>query len=194
MAFATWWGSRGRSSCRGRPPATSCTAPSPAPRPRHRSGSPLRPASRNNSKSSIIVKMLYSPKNWEFRTICQLATCDDHRPCIGHGLPTIPHHYSFSQKAAVGQDEEQNLRRMSASMYHLMRYHETGNQFLSRIIAADELRCHYFDTATKRVTMEWRHPLFPRTKKARSSIGAGKVVRHEPVGAPFLRYLRDVYL
>ncbi|GFW54016.1 hypothetical protein TNCV_3828241 [Trichonephila clavipes] len=29
---------------------------------------------------------MYSPKNWEFWTICQLATCDDHRPCIGQGL------------------------------------------------------------------------------------------------------------
>ncbi|GFT17090.1 uncharacterized protein TNCV_4738221 [Trichonephila clavipes] len=28
----------------------------------------------------------YSLKNWEFRTLCQLATCDDRRPCIGLGL------------------------------------------------------------------------------------------------------------
>ncbi|GFT77103.1 hypothetical protein TNCV_1099751 [Trichonephila clavipes] len=37
---------------------------------------------------------LNSPKNWEFRSICQLATCDDRPPCIGHGLPShtiIPH-------------------------------------------------------------------------------------------------------
>ncbi|GFV31278.1 uncharacterized protein TNCV_1640301 [Trichonephila clavipes] len=37
---------------------------------------------------------LYSPKNWEFWTKCQLATCDDHRPCIDLGLPpyTIINH------------------------------------------------------------------------------------------------------
>ncbi|GFW99768.1 hypothetical protein TNCV_3419971 [Trichonephila clavipes] len=29
---------------------------------------------------------LYSAKNWEFRTTCQLATCDDRRPCIGLDL------------------------------------------------------------------------------------------------------------
>ncbi|GFW11770.1 hypothetical protein TNCV_1083161 [Trichonephila clavipes] len=29
---------------------------------------------------------LYSPKNWEFWTICQLAKCDDRRSCIGLGL------------------------------------------------------------------------------------------------------------
>ncbi|GFW71992.1 uncharacterized protein TNCV_4788801 [Trichonephila clavipes] len=39
---------------------------------------------------------LYSPKNWEFRMICQLVTCDDRRPCIDH-------HYSFSQKTALGR-------------------------------------------------------------------------------------------
>ncbi|GFV40428.1 hypothetical protein TNCV_2535961 [Trichonephila clavipes] len=30
---------------------------------------------------------LHYPKNWEFRTICQLATCGDHRPRTGLGLP-----------------------------------------------------------------------------------------------------------
>ncbi|GFX46899.1 hypothetical protein TNCV_4040442 [Trichonephila clavipes] len=30
---------------------------------------------------------LYSPKNWEFRTRCQLDTCDDRRSCTGVGLP-----------------------------------------------------------------------------------------------------------
>ncbi|GFS52071.1 hypothetical protein TNCV_1104891 [Trichonephila clavipes] len=29
---------------------------------------------------------LYSPKNWEFRTICQLVTCNDRRPRTGLGL------------------------------------------------------------------------------------------------------------
>ncbi|GFV96140.1 uncharacterized protein TNCV_1871001 [Trichonephila clavipes] len=32
---------------------------------------------------------LYSPKNWEFRTICQQPTCDDRGPCIGLGLPPL---------------------------------------------------------------------------------------------------------
>ncbi|GFW70739.1 hypothetical protein TNCV_2922941 [Trichonephila clavipes] len=30
---------------------------------------------------------LYSPKNWGYRTICQLDTCDDRRLCTGLGLP-----------------------------------------------------------------------------------------------------------
>ncbi|GFX81580.1 putative inorganic phosphate cotransporter [Trichonephila clavipes] len=44
---------------------------------------------------------LYSPKKWEFRTICQLATCDDRHP--SKGLPNLHHHYSFNQKAVVGR-------------------------------------------------------------------------------------------
>ncbi|GFV55680.1 hypothetical protein TNCV_754801 [Trichonephila clavipes] len=40
----------------------------------------------------IILKVrccfrLYSPKSGEFRTICQLATCDNLRPRTGLGLP-----------------------------------------------------------------------------------------------------------
>ncbi|GFT01742.1 hypothetical protein TNCV_4205501 [Trichonephila clavipes] len=31
---------------------------------------------------------LYLLKNWEYWTICQLATSDDHRPCIDLGLPS----------------------------------------------------------------------------------------------------------
>ncbi|GFY26663.1 hypothetical protein TNCV_2879911 [Trichonephila clavipes] len=29
---------------------------------------------------------MFSPKNWEFRMICQLAICDDRRPSTGLGL------------------------------------------------------------------------------------------------------------
>ncbi|GFT14782.1 uncharacterized protein NPIL_77941 [Nephila pilipes] len=65
---------------------------------------------------------------------------------------------------------------MSVSIQHLMRYHEKGSQFLSRIIAADETRCHHFDPATKIISMEWRHPSSPRPKKPRSSTRADKVM------------------
>ncbi|GFX15595.1 uncharacterized protein TNCV_2130831 [Trichonephila clavipes] len=42
---------------------------------------------------------LYSPKNWEFRTICQLTTYDDRRPCISLCLPkyTITHSVKIQQ-------------------------------------------------------------------------------------------------
>ncbi|GFW35653.1 uncharacterized protein TNCV_4435041 [Trichonephila clavipes] len=46
---------------------------------------------------------LYSPKIWEFRTICQLVTWDACRPCMGLGLRSYTNNYCFSQKVAVGQ-------------------------------------------------------------------------------------------
>ncbi|GFU00121.1 hypothetical protein NPIL_112931 [Nephila pilipes] len=61
-------------------------------------------------------------------------------------------------------------------MKHLFRYHEIGNQFLSRIIAADETWCHHFDPATKNMSMEERHPSSPRLKKAYLSTRAGKIM------------------
>ncbi|GFV41728.1 transposable element Tcb2 transposase [Trichonephila clavipes] len=47
---------------------------------------------------------LYSPKNWKHWTICQLATCDDRRPCIGLGLPPqnlITHSVKWRQDEPV---------------------------------------------------------------------------------------------
>ncbi|GFU82401.1 DUF4817 domain-containing protein [Trichonephila clavipes] len=36
------------------------------------------------------LETLYSPKNWEYQTICEQATYDDGRPCIGQGLYHTP--------------------------------------------------------------------------------------------------------
>ncbi|GFX00854.1 hypothetical protein TNCV_4578211 [Trichonephila clavipes] len=63
---------------------------------------------------------------------------------------------------------------MSVSTQHLLRYHELGNRFLSRTIAADETWCYHFELDTKGLSLEWRHPFFPRTKKAQTSTRAGK--------------------
>ncbi|GFW45340.1 uncharacterized protein TNCV_4734471 [Trichonephila clavipes] len=48
---------------------------------------------------------LYSSKNWGFRTICQLATCDDSRPCTSLGLPpyTSSAHRNFSREGIQGR-------------------------------------------------------------------------------------------
>ncbi|XP_035205820.1 uncharacterized protein LOC118180871 [Stegodyphus dumicola] len=73
--------------------------------------------------------------------------------------------------------EEKKIHRMSVvSLQHLMRYHEIWNQFLSRIIAADETWCYDFDPAIKIMSMEWRHSSFARAKKARTSTTSGKVM------------------
>ncbi|XP_035226506.1 uncharacterized protein LOC118198833 [Stegodyphus dumicola] len=50
----------------------------------------------------------------------------------------------------------EKIHCMSVSMQHLsMRYHEMGNQFLSRIIVINETWCHHFNTATESMSMEW---------------------------------------
>ncbi|XP_035211856.1 histone-lysine N-methyltransferase SETMAR-like [Stegodyphus dumicola] len=72
--------------------------------------------------------------------------------------------------------EEQKINRMSVSMKHLMRYHKMRNQFLSRIIAADEAWFHQFDPATKSMGMEWRHSSSSHPKKARTSTTVGKAM------------------
>ncbi|GFV07183.1 hypothetical protein TNCV_3602011 [Trichonephila clavipes] len=57
----------------------------------------MRASSRSRlSLNKIVIRIistvkcysrLYSPKNWKFQTICQMAVCDDHRPCKRLGLP-----------------------------------------------------------------------------------------------------------
>ncbi|GFV88734.1 hypothetical protein TNCV_3354861 [Trichonephila clavipes] len=44
--------------------------------------------------------LLYSPKNWEFRTICQLDICDDHRPRADL-LPYIIITHSINKRQSV---------------------------------------------------------------------------------------------
>ena len=72
--------------------------------------------------------------------------------------------------------EDQNCLRMGVCFQHLLRYRTEGNNFLSWIMACDETWCHFFDPATKQMSMEWRHSGSPRPKKTRSSIRAGKVM------------------
>ncbi|GFS68033.1 hypothetical protein TNCV_1362571 [Trichonephila clavipes] len=45
---------------------------------------------------------LSTPNKWEFRTTCQLATCDDRRPCIGLRLsPYIIITHSVKRRQSV---------------------------------------------------------------------------------------------
>jgi histone-lysine N-methyltransferase SETMAR len=95
---------------------------------------------------------------------------------ISKGSVHTIHHERLEYRKVCAQwvpkhlTEEQKTYRMGACMQHLLRYNEKGDHFLSRIVAADETWCHHFDPATKRMSMEWRHPSSPRPKKARSSM------------------------
>ena len=61
--------------------------------------------------------------------------------------------------------EDQKCLRMGVCFQHLLRYRTEGNNFLSRILACDETWCHFFDPATKQMSMEWRHSGSLRPKK-----------------------------
>jgi len=96
-------------------------------------------------------------------------------------VDTILHehlHYSkvCAQWVPKHLTEDQKCLRMGICFQHLLRYCTEGNNFLSRIVACDETWCHFFDPATKQMSMEWRHSGSPRPNKARSSIRAGKVM------------------
>ena len=61
--------------------------------------------------------------------------------------------------------EDQKCLRMGVCFQHLLRYRTEGKNFLSRIVACDETWCHFFDWATKQMSMEWRHSGSPRPQK-----------------------------
>ena len=58
--------------------------------------------------------------------------------------------------------EDQKCLQMGVRFQHLLHYRTEGNNFLSRIVACDETWCHFFDPATKQMSMEWRHSSSPR--------------------------------
>jgi hypothetical protein len=58
----------------------------------------------------------------------------------------------------------------------LSHYEAVGESFLSLIITGDETWIHHFEPETKRQSMEWHHPTFPRRKKFKVTPSAGKVM------------------
>ena len=63
----------------------------------------------------------------------------------------------YSQWVPKNLTEDQKYLRMGVCFEHLLRYRTEGNNFLSRLVACDETWCHFFDPATKQMTMERRH-------------------------------------
>ena len=48
--------------------------------------------------------------------------------------------------------------------------------FVAKIVAGDETWCHHFHIASKRISMERRHPSFPHPKIANSALKTRKVM------------------
>ncbi|GFW62579.1 hypothetical protein TNCV_85801 [Trichonephila clavipes] len=85
------------------------------------------PIDSDKRRSTVYVEQqgrlkLYSLKNWEFRTTCQLATCDDHRPCLDLGLPpyiiishSVKRRQSVEPVCAVSQIDTQGILHATQS-------------------------------------------------------------------------------
>jgi hypothetical protein len=49
-------------------------------------------------------------------------------------------------------------------------------QFLERIVAADEIWVHHYESETKTHSMAWKHPISPVAKKFKSQPSTGKIM------------------
>ena len=58
----------------------------------------------------------------------------------------------------------------------LLKYCHSDKTFLQRIVTGDETWVQHFELESKSASMEWRHPISPRSKKFKSQQSAGKVM------------------
>jgi len=62
---------------------------------------------------------------------------------------------------------------MSASLTHLLRFNDHGEDFLEQIITGDEIWVHQYYPETKAQSMAWKHPVSPTIKNSRHQPGLG---------------------
>ena len=60
-------------------------------------------------------------------------------------------------------------KRMIASLNHLQRYAEKGDNFLDRIVTGDETWVLHYTPESKQQSMVWKHPQSPVRKKFRTA-------------------------
>ena len=65
---------------------------------------------------------------------------------------------------------------MGVCLTNLLRYVHEGTDFIAKIVARGETWCHYFDPASKWMSIEWRRRSSPRPEKAHSAQKAWKVL------------------
>ncbi len=84
--------------------------------------------------------------------------------------------------------------RMSAALELLSRYHEEGEDFLSRIVTGDESWVHYWTPETKEASKVWKRKDEEAPHKAKQIPSAGKVmatVFWDHKGALLIEFLPD---
>ena len=67
-------------------------------------------------------------------------------------------------------------KRMIASLNHLQRYAEEGDNFLDRIVTGDETWVLHYTPESKQQSMVWKHPQSPVRKKFRTAPSVHKVM------------------
>ena len=72
-------------------------------------------------------------------------------------------------------DEHKNTRLQLAQSL-LSRYEQEGDGFLDSVVPTGEMWVHYFTPRSKCSSMQWHHPGSPKSKKAKTTVSAGKVV------------------
>ena len=73
-------------------------------------------------------------------------------------------------------DDVMKVKRMIASLNHLQRYAEEGDNFLDRIVTGDETWVLHYTPESKQQSMVWKHPQSPVRKKFRPAPSVHKVI------------------
>ena len=72
-------------------------------------------------------------------------------------------------------DDVMKGKRMIASLNHLQRYAEEGDNFFNRIVTGDETWVLHYMPESKQQSMVWKHPQSPVRKKFRTAPSVHKV-------------------
>jgi len=62
---------------------------------------------------------------------------------------------------------------MGASLTHLLRFNDHGEDFLEQVITGDETWVHQYCPETKAQSMAWKQPGSPNIKKFKTSTSPG---------------------
>jgi len=71
--------------------------------------------------------------------------------------------------------EDHKKNRMGASLTHLIRFNDNGEDFLEQIITGDETWVHQYCPETKAQSMAWKHPGSSTIRKFKTSTSSGKL-------------------
>ena len=72
--------------------------------------------------------------------------------------------------------EEHKRRRVEICQTLLNRYNNEGDEFLGQIVTGDKTRVYYYSLKSKRQSLEWKDRCYPKKKKFKSQLSAGKAM------------------